>query len=47
MTTDATIRPHHYERWSGTLNTGRWTWLTIVATGLRLIWRDPRRQALL
>ena len=36
MTTAATHRPHRYQRWSGELNRGRWTWLAIVVAGIRL-----------
>ena len=35
MTTTAATRPHRYQRWSGELNMGRWTWLAIVVTGIR------------
>ena len=36
MTTAVTSRSHRYDRWSGELNKGRWTWLAIVVTGIRL-----------
>ena len=35
-TTDGTIHTHRYQRWSGRLRSGRWTWLTIVVNGVRL-----------
>jgi ABC-2 type transport system permease protein len=36
MTEVMTFRSHRYRRWNGELNNGRWTWLAIVITGIRL-----------
>lgn len=36
MTSTVTTSVHRYERWPGTLGSGRWTWLAIVANEVRL-----------
>ena len=41
MTTAVTSQSHRYDRWSGELNKGRWTWLAIVVTGIRLAVKGP------
>lgn len=47
MTVAATDAAHRYQRWKGNLNKGRWTWLTIVLTGLRLALKGLKTRALL
>ncbi len=46
MTTASAIRSCRYQRWSGQLNQDRWTWLTIVTTGIRLAIRNSRTRGL-
>jgi ABC-type transport system involved in multi-copper enzyme maturation permease subunit len=46
MTTATTERAHRYQRWEGELSKGRWTWLVIVVTGIRLALRERRTRAL-
>jgi len=47
MTVAATDATHRYQRWSGSLNKGRWTWLAIVLTGLRLALKGFKTRAVL
>jgi hypothetical protein len=42
-----TQAPTRYQRWSGVLSRGRWTWLAIVATGVRLAYRRAYMPAFL
>ncbi len=40
-------RTHRYHRWDGQLTKGRWTWLTIVVTGIRLTLKEARTRVLI
>jgi len=46
MTDISPSQAHRYQRWSGQLNNGRWTWLAIVVTGIRLILKEARTRVL-
>ena len=46
MTDISPSQAHRYQRWSGQLNKGRWTWLAIVVTGIRLILKEARTRVL-
>jgi len=47
MTDEPASTAHRYQRWRGTLSQGRWTWLAIVVTGIRLALRGMRTRTLL
>ena len=47
MTDAPASTAHRYRRWRGTLSHGRWTWLAIVATGIRLALKGMRTRTLL
>ncbi len=47
MTGELASTAHRYRRWRGTLNQGRWTWLPIVMTGIRLALKGMRTRTLL
>ena len=46
MTESITSKPHRYQRWSGELDKGWWTWLVIVTTGIRLILKEAKTRIL-
>lgn len=46
MTDTYPSQAHRYQRWSGQLNKGQWTWLVIVATGIRLTLKEAKTRAL-
>ncbi len=45
-TAPATSTPHGYRRWDGELGQGRWTWLVITVTGIRLGLKHNRTRML-
>ena len=47
MNPASTIEAHHYQRWKGELNQGRWTWLAIVVTGIRQAVKHAKTRVLL
>lgn len=47
MSAESPATPHRYRRWNGSLSQGRWTWLAIVTTGIRLAFKSVRTRALL
>ncbi len=47
MTTASAAAPHRYQRFDGTLSKGRWTWLAIVVSGIRLAAKGRKTRTLL
>ncbi len=47
MSTDPANTAHRYRRWDGELSQGRWTWLAIVLTGIRLAFKGVRTRVLI
>lgn len=46
MTEVMISRSHRYQRWDGELNKGRWTWLVIVVSGIRLTLKQAKTRML-
>lgn len=46
MTQAIAEQTHRYQRWDGHLNKGRWTWLAMVTTGLRLAFHERKTRTL-
>ncbi|MCH8149633.1 MAG: hypothetical protein IH987_16880 [Planctomycetes bacterium] len=46
MNAEPTNTSHQYQRWDGTLNRGRWTWLVIVVIGIRLTLKTAKTRML-
>lgn len=46
MTDTYPSQAHRYQRWGGQLNKGRWTWLTIVQTDIRLTLKQAKTRIL-